>query len=336
MDYIYINMHASTQNSVHFSTTVLIGIHGLPAQELGIGMLSPYFQAFGSNFTYGVNFASSGSTARNVTASGESGDSPYSLLVQIDQFRHYQKLVFSQQRSVSEQQHMREHFSNSIYLIETAHNDYVSGAFKSEDFDGVSFTESVIAAVRDSLQALYYSGARTFLVMNLTPLGCNPSTATNKYRTENRDKYGCKLDYLELVNSHNRQLIELQNDLSIKYPAAEWVIFDAYTIMLDAYHNPSKYGVKYPFRACCGYGGGKYNYNSEVSCGKAGKVINGTFAVAKRCSDPSLHIIWDTLHPVESFCYYLARGILDGTHLSPSINIKERFNYISKAGGITE
>ncbi|KAH7292164.1 hypothetical protein KP509_29G054000 [Ceratopteris richardii] len=315
---------------------MLVGIYGLPAQGLGIGLLSPYLQAFDSDFTYGVNFASTGSTARNTTAIGDTSVGLFCLLIQIDQFRKYQGLLFSQQKSVLEHQRMRQHFSNSIYFIETAHNDYLTGAFTSEDFDAASFIEEVISAIRDALQALYDSGARTFLVMNLTPLGCNPSTATNQYRNENRDKYGCKLDYLELVNRHNELLVELLNEFSAKFPAAEWIIFDAYSIMLDAYHNPLNYGVKYPFSACCGYGGGKYNYNSDVTCGGPGKLINGTYAVAEKCMDPSLHIIWDSLHPVESFCRYLAQGVLEGTHLNPVINITERFNYISLAGAMAE
>ncbi|KAH7292161.1 hypothetical protein KP509_29G053800 [Ceratopteris richardii] len=301
-------------------------------QGLGIGLLSPYLQSFGSNFTYGVNFASSGSHARNKTASGDNSGGLFCLLVQIDQFREYQESVLSQHRSVLGQQRMRQHFSNSIYFIETAHNDYLSVAFQSEDFDAINLTEIVIAAIKDALQALYDSGARTFLVMNLTPIGCNPSTLTNDYRKENRDSYGCKVDYLELASRHNERLIELLNKFSAKYPAAEWTVFDAYSLMLDAYHNPLNYGVKYPFQACCGYGGGEYNYNADVNCGRPGKLINGTYAVAKKCTDPSLHIIWDSLHPVESFCRYLARGVLDGTHLIPSINITDRFTYISKDG----
>ncbi|KAH7292173.1 hypothetical protein KP509_29G054300 [Ceratopteris richardii] len=300
-------------------------------QGLGIGLLSPYLQSIGSDFTYGVNFASSGSTARNTTASGSDSGGLFCLLVQIEQFRKFQDLVVSRQKSKLRKQRMRQHFANSIYFIETAHNDYVSVAFHSEDFDAVSFTETVIAAIRDALQALYDSGARTFIVMNLTPLGCDPGTATNEYRNENRDEYGCKLDYLELAIMHNERLVELLNEFNANYSSAQWIIFDAYSIMLDAYHNPSNYGVKYPFQACCGYGGGKYNCNSDVICGQSVKFANGTYAVAKKCQDPSLHIIWDITHPTESFSEYLARGVLDGTYLSPSINLREKFS-ISMSG----
>lgn len=295
-------------------------------QGLGIGFLSPYLKSFGSNFTRGINFASSGSGVQNKTATATNSGGLFSLLVQIEQFLAYQEYAVSQQESVSEKLQMRQHFSNSLYFIETAHNDYLEGAFKTEDFDPLALTLTVIAAMGNALQVLYNSGARTFLVMNVTPLGCNPSTASNPYATENRDMYGCKVDYLKLVNMHNEHLVELLSELRTEYPTAEWILYDAYSIMLDGYHNPSKYGIEYPFRACCGYGGGVYNYDRDVECGEEGKYINGTHVEATKCETPSLYLIWDTLHPIESFCYHLAQGVLSGTHLSPTFNITERFN----------
>ncbi|KAI5065063.1 hypothetical protein GOP47_0019758 [Adiantum capillus-veneris] len=294
-------------------------------QGLGIGMLSPYLKSLGSNFTRGVSFASSGSTAQNSTAVGTNSGGLFTLLVQIDQFREFQDYVLLQKKGVSEKLQMRQHFSNSVYLIETAHNDYIKVAFKTEEFDPIALMVAVISAMRIALQALFDLGARIFLVMNVTPLGCNPSTASNPYRTENRDEYGCKVDYLTLVNMHNDHLVELLSEFRLKYPMAHWILFDAYSIMLDGYHNPSKYGVKYPFRACCGYGGGTYNYDEDIQCGQAGEYINGTYAEATKCEDPSLYIIWDSLHPVESFCHHLAQGVLDGTHLSPYFNVTEKF-----------
>ncbi|MCO5599049.1 hypothetical protein L7F22_053148 [Adiantum nelumboides] len=175
------------------------------------------------------------------------------------------------------------------------------------------------------------AGARIFLVMNVTPLGCNPSTSSNPYRTENRDEYACKVDYLTLVNMHNEHLVELLGEFRLKYPMADWILYDAYGIMLDGYRNPSKYGVEYPFKACCGYGGGSYNYNESVKCGKVGHYMNGTYAKATKCENPTLHIIWDSLHPVESFCRYLAQGVLNGTRLSPAFNISERFSLETQA-----
>eukprot|EP00250_Pteridium_aquilinum_P021212 c25057_g2_i1 orf=413-1576(+) len=298
----------------------------LITEELGFGFLSPFLKSCGANFTFGVNFASSGSTAQNSTNVGTNSGGLFCLLVQIDQFREYQASVLSQQKGFLGKLQVKQHFSNSVYFIETAHNDYLSSAFKTPDFDPAALVLAVISAMRDALQALYDSGARTFLVMNVTPLGCNPSTASSSYGTENRDEYGCKVDYLELVEMHNEHLVDLLSEFRSKFPTAEWILYDAYSIMLDGYHNPSKYGIKYPFQACCGAGGGTYNFMDGVECGKPGIYVNGTYVEAEKCEDPSLYIIWDTLHPIESFCHYLAQGVLNGTYLSPTINIKERFN----------
>lgn len=88
-------------------------------------------------------------------------------------------------------------------------------------------------------------------------------------------------------------------------------------------------GMKYPFQACCGSGGGSYNFNTEVLCGKDGVYINGTYLIAKKCENPSLHLIWDSIHPVESFSKFVAQAVLNNTHLIPKFNILKRFRNAS-------
>eukprot|EP00250_Pteridium_aquilinum_P004954 c15130_g1_i1 orf=177-605(+) len=61
-------------------------IMDLISDGIGYGYLPPYLRSIGSNFSHGVNFASSGSTATNSTASGDDSGGLFCLLVQVDQF----------------------------------------------------------------------------------------------------------------------------------------------------------------------------------------------------------------------------------------------------------
>lgn len=69
-------------------------------------------------------------------------------------------------------------------------------------------------------------------------------------------------------------------------------------------------GFKKTLGACCG-GGGPYNYNASVLCGK-----NPTSC----CNDPSSYINWDGGHCTEAAYRWVAEGILDGTYSDPPIN----------------
>eukprot|EP00250_Pteridium_aquilinum_P028090 c36568_g1_i1 orf=152-1342(+) len=295
----------------------------LISEALGYGRLAPYLKALDANFTHGVNFASSGSTAQNTTSTGTDSGGLFCLLVQVDQFRDYQNFVLSTQHGSTAKLRMKQWFSGSIYFFETGSNDYSTYAFRSDDYDPLASVLATIASMRLAFEALYGLGARTFLVMNVTPLGCSPGILNDVRGNGTWDEYNCKADWMDLVNLHNKYLIELLDDLRTSFPAAEWILFDAHSIFLDGYRNPSKYGVKYPFQACCG-AGGEYNVNSEVLCGQTAKYINGTYTEWTKCEDPTLYIVWDTIHPVESFASFVAEGVLKGTHLSPSFNITER------------
>jgi phospholipase/lecithinase/hemolysin len=56
-----------------------------------------------------------------------------------------------------------------------------------------------------------------------------------------------------------------------------------------------------PLAACCGGGGGPYNFNSTTFCGTPGSTA---------CADPSKFISWDGVHFTEAANKYLARGII--------------------------
>lgn len=282
------------------------------SQRLGNGLLNPYLKSVNSNFTLGANFASAGSTARYLNNAYM-----FSFPIQVNQYRELLFQMLNQSSTLNlgySQQQIRE----AIYLFETANNDYVYQFGNTTDFDALALVMDVLSSIEGALRVLYSYGARNFVVMTLTPLGCTP-TYLVLYPSFEVDEYGCIIFFNEICQLHNKYLENLLSNLTIELPDANWILFDAYSIFLDGYRNPSKYGIEHPFISCCG-AGGEHNYVDDVPCGSSG-YVNGTYMEATPCSDPSLYLIWDGIHPVESFARHMAKGVLSGEHLWPTFNI---------------
>lgn len=289
------------------------------SQGLGYGLLDPYLDSVAPNFAHGVNFASSGSTARSSNSSGV-----FPLDVQVKQFRLFKsKVLRAQSKHHGSLKHLpaASGFAKAIYFIETAHNDYISTILQNSNFDSLSLVLSVISAMESAIRELHSDGARNIIVMNVIPLGCTPGfLAISLAGSLKMDNDSCIAFYNSLVDLHNshlqQRIVQLRGELSMN----SLVMFDAYAVYLDAIRHPSKYGVMYPFMACCGAGGGKYNVDLQVPCGKKG-MVNGTLVEAGRCRNPTQYISWDGLHPTETFAKHLALGVLSGNFLRPSLSI---------------
>ncbi|KAH7423330.1 hypothetical protein KP509_12G049400 [Ceratopteris richardii] len=219
-------------------------------EGLGYNYLDPYLKSTRSDFSWGVNFAYSGSTARNSSSFSElANSSPITFLVQVDQFKVFQSQMISNEHGYAEKKKLKKHFSKSIYFFETAGNDYGYYAFLGDGYDPLENVLETIASIRQGLKSLYDSGGRIFIVMNVTPLGCSPGILSDSRASGSFDEYGCKLDWIELVQLHNFYLTDLLENLRNTLPDAKWILFDAHDILLDAYRNPQNYGVLYPLKA---------------------------------------------------------------------------------------
>lgn len=166
------------------------------------------------------------------------------------------------------------------------------------------------------LSKLHSSGAVNIVVMNLIPFGCTPiMLGIRNPPLEEQDEYGCFAAFNNLADLHNSRLEESLLKLSDELPSANWTLFDANSIFKSAIKHPETYGIKYNKRACCGAGGGEYNFDASIVCGKSG-FIDGVLTKAWRCDDPGSYIFWDTMHPVESFAQVVADGFLSGDLLT--------------------
>ena len=74
--------------------TLIILCSLFAAQALGLPFLSPYLQSIGSDFRHGANFATLASTVLLPdTSLFVTGISPFSLVIQLNQMRHFKAKV---------------------------------------------------------------------------------------------------------------------------------------------------------------------------------------------------------------------------------------------------
>eukprot|EP01018_Ginkgo_biloba_P001294 Gb_16058 [translate_table: standard] len=290
------------------------------AKALGLPFLSPYLQSVASNFGHGANFAASGATVRDT-----SFIAPISLTVQINQFKIFKQQVLASINTHGPLSYLpsAEAFQTGIYTIEIGGNDFSYGYMNLQlNTSQVKQTilPKVARSVAGAVQALYNEGARTILVRDVGPQGCQPFWLTYfSHSADDFDENGCSISYNDAVRFYNRllrgQLTLLRTDLK----DATIIYVNTYDIVYDFFANPSKYGFKATTIACCGVGG-KHNYNYAVQCGSTG-MINGQTVTATSCSNPASYVSWDGVHWTDEANKFLTQQILDGKFFEPAFSI---------------
>ncbi|KAG9445020.1 hypothetical protein H6P81_016360 [Aristolochia fimbriata] len=262
-------------------------------------LIQPYFSNIVPNFRHGINFAVSGATARNVTE-----PVPFFLPFQTDHFVRFKRNVIaslkSNKKSASHVPAIRS-FEDGLYMIFVGVNDIIISLFANKQPPSTvvkNIIPQVLEAIAKAVQDLHKEGAKNFMVFNIPAIGCTPLllTLASPGPYNSTDAMGCLKDYNELVRFFNHELEKVLSYLNLQLKESKIMVADIYGFMLEAIAHPSKYGgfdeaVK--LKACCGYGGGPYNYSPLVSCGKDPE--------AKSCSDPSKYTSWDGLHLTDAF-----------------------------------
>eukprot|EP01018_Ginkgo_biloba_P002411 Gb_23543 [translate_table: standard] len=292
------------------------------ATALGLPFLSPYLQSVGSNFGHGANFAASGATVLQTTFIA-----PISLTVQVNQFKVFKQQVLKTIQIQGAQSYLPtpDSFKNGIYILEIGGNDFSYG-YMNLKLNPAQVKQNILPKVANSIagavKELYNEGARTILVRDVGPQGCQPFWLTFFSHSYNDfDKHGCSISYNGAVKFYNRllraEVLKLRNQLK----GATIVYVNTYDILYDFIASPSKYGFKATTTACCGVGG-QHNYNYAVQCGSTG-TLNGRTVQAGSCSNPASYISWDGVHWTDQANRLLTRHILRGKFFEPAFSIRK-------------
>ncbi|CAM6126610.1 unnamed protein product [Calypogeia fissa] len=298
------------------------------ATALKMPFLDPYVKGVGSNFRRGANFAAGGARATN-----ETGDTPFSLSVQLNQFREFKRDVLNLIKQGSSQNGadynkvpQEQYFREALYVLAIGANDIFAWSL----FEGRSLEEierevvllipQVSNEILRVVETLYAEGARNILVEDVYPQGCS-SPVVVRFAKENPgklDAVGCFKPINDLVQLHNSFLTKGIAELGKRLPDASISVIDTYSIRYDIISNHDQYGFREPIKSCCGAGG---DYNFDVGCGKSKILDDGVVMTAGVCDDVSKHVVWDEIHYTEAFNRVTMHNILSGKYFEPRFDV---------------
>lgn len=290
------------------------------AEALGLPFLSPYLQSVGSDYRHGANYATLASTVLLPNTSlFVTGISPFSLAIQLNQMKQFKALVDEFYSPSSTSLPPPDIFGKSLYMLYIGQNDFTSNLGASTGGDK-QYLLQVVSQIAGTIKELFGLGGRTFMVLNLAPVGCYPAFLDGQ--SSDLDEFGCAISYNNAVVEYNNMLKTKLNQTRQALPNASVIYVDTHSLLLELIHHPTNHGFKYGTKACCGYGGGDYNYNSQVYCGNS-KVINGSTVTAKACSDPNDYVSWDGIHTTEAANKFVTQAILNGSYFEPPFPIRQ-------------
>ncbi|KAH7519519.1 hypothetical protein FEM48_Zijuj08G0045100 [Ziziphus jujuba var. spinosa] len=296
------------------------------ASALGLPFLSPYLQSIGSDYRHGANYATLASTVLLPNTSlFVTGISPFSLAIQLNQMKEFKVRVdeFHQISNLQESNRLPspDIFGKSIYSFYIGQNDFTSN-LAAIGIGGVQqYLPRVVYQIAGTIKELYAIGGRTFLVLNLAPVGCYPALLVElPHNSSDIDQFGCLISYNNAVVDYNNLLKQTLAQTRISLPNASLIYVDAHSVLLELFRHPTSHGLKYGTKACCGYGEGAYNFDPRVYCGNT-KVINGSTVTATACSDPYNYVSWDGIHATEAANKIVTKAILSGSYFDPPFPI---------------
>ncbi|KAL3381452.1 hypothetical protein AABB24_001530 [Solanum stoloniferum] len=208
-------------------------------------------------------------------------------------------------------------FGKSLYTFYIGQNDF-TGNLARLGISGVKeFLPQVVSQIASTIKEIYALGGRTFWVLNLAPIGCYPAFLVQlPHNTSDIDQFGCLISYNNAVVDYNNMLKAALAKTRKDLADANVVYVDTHTVLLELFQHPASHGLRYGTKACCGYGGGLYNYNQQVFCGNT-KQVNGKTVTAKACKDPQNYVSWDGIHATDAANKLTAYAILNGTYFDP-------------------
>ncbi|XWS35856.1 hypothetical protein CRYUN_Cryun20dG0032700 [Craigia yunnanensis] len=300
------------------------------AQALGLPFISPYLQSIGSDFRHGANYATLASTVLLPNTSlFVTGISPFSLAIQLNQMKEFKAKVVeyhSANKKGSTKLPSPDIFGKSLYTFYIGQNDFTSN-LEAIGTQGVKlYLPQVISQIVGTIKELYGLGGRTFFVLNLAPVGCYPAFLVQlPHKTLNLDKFGCVISYSKAVVDYNNMLKKALRQSRRDLPNASLIYVDIHAVLLELFQHPTSHGLRYGTRACCGYGGGTYNFHPQVYCGNT-KVINGTNVTASACKDPNNYVSWDGIHATEAANKLTTLAILNSSYFDPPFSLHKLCN----------
>ncbi|XP_012844364.1 PREDICTED: GDSL esterase/lipase At4g01130-like [Erythranthe guttata] len=215
------------------------------AQGLGLPFLSPYLQSIGSDYRHGANFATSASTVLQPNTSlYVTGVSPFYLAVQINQMKNFKARVeeFKSQGQTNLPQ--PDVFGKSLYTFYIGQNDFTGYASSAGPGGVKQIQPQIISQIVSAIKEIYWLGGRTFMVLNLAPVGCYPTFLVQQSQGgSDIDPSGCMMSYNNAVNDYNENLKQALSQVRQELNDANVIYADTNSVILDLFRNPTSHGT---------------------------------------------------------------------------------------------
>ncbi|KAL9672800.1 hypothetical protein QQ045_029052 [Rhodiola kirilowii] len=275
------------------------------ANYLNLPFLPPYLSEK-ANKSHGVNFAVAGATAISFDFFKRNNLSldvtPQSIGTQFIWFRKYLESGGCYGHLKAE-----DCLSDVLFWVgEIGFNDYAYNF--GSDVSNDRILKLAVQSLYKFLRGILSKGAKYIVVQGLPPSGCVPLTLVLAPDTD-RDKLGCVGSANNRTLKHNFSIKVMLHDLRIQYPHSVILYADYWNAYHAVMKNPKSYGFKELFKACCGAGGGPYNYNIFDGCGSPGST---------RCEKPSEYVNWDGVHLTEAMYKVVFDMFVHGNYTYPS------------------
>ncbi|GLT59461.1 hypothetical protein SLA2020_322760 [Shorea laevis] len=260
------------------------------------------------NFSDGANFASAG---------GGVLDTHIGVMNMGTQLNNFKRVVNMLTKKYGEEE-TKKILMRSVFLFSLGGNDYF--AFNTEypnstQAERMAYMRLVVGNLTNGLKEIYAMGGRKIAFQNVGPLGCVP-TIKMMYPEFNGS---CVRNFMVHAKLHNKALSNALKKLSTELPGFKYSIFDYYTALEDRIKNPTKYGFKEGYVACCG--SGLYN-GRNCGGGDDGKQAYNL------CSNPSQYVFFDGGHTTEKTNHQLANLIWSGIpNVTGPYNVKQLFEF---------
>ncbi|CAN6299539.1 unnamed protein product [Urochloa humidicola] len=275
-------------------------------KKLKVPEPTPYLAGrTGADFLNGTNFAVSGATALDpafLASKGITSSVPISLGNETRWFQNVVQLLMNSS-DIAKQRKMMA--SSVFYVGEMGVNDYFFALSSDSSINlAVSLVPHIIRAIRSALTAMIAAGARTLVVTGMLPIGCEPQQLAlfpggpGDYDPTT----GCIKRFNIVAELHNLALNAMLGELRLAHPGRSLLYADIYSPVVRAVASPAAYGFgDVPLAACCGGGGGPYNFNFAAFC---------TTPQSTACADPAKSISWDGIHFTEAANKFIAGAML--------------------------
>ncbi|KAL6634024.1 hypothetical protein ACP70R_026695 [Stipagrostis hirtigluma subsp. patula] len=156
------------------------------------------------------------------------------------------------------------------------------------------FKDFMRSTTNSSKGELLEMGAVRMVIPGNFPIGCVPSylAAANVTEPIAYDGDGCLAALNAFAELHNARLLDAVAWLRRSYPRAAIAYADYFAAYVGVLRGARALGLD-PARArtaCCGDGGGAYNFDVGRLCGAPG---------TSACADPGECVSWDGIHPTQ-------------------------------------